>query len=64
MARPGVPVGTVRDIAGHASLATTGIYIDSDPDASAAALDRSPLGQSPDLPADDAIQSRHGHAAE
>lgn len=43
MAHAGVPVGTIRDIAGHASLATTSIYVDSNPDAAAEAIEQSPL---------------------
>lgn len=45
MGHAGVPVSTIRDIAGHESLSTTSIYVDSDPAAAAAALRRSPLGQ-------------------
>lgn len=45
MGRAGVPVAAISHIAGHESLATTGIYLDSSEEESADALMASPLSR-------------------
>ena len=43
MGEAGVPPQTIRDIAGHQSIGTTGLYLDHSNEQNAAALRRSPL---------------------
>ncbi|MFC7484455.1 tyrosine-type recombinase/integrase [Luedemannella flava] len=50
LARSGVDIATVADIAGHESLSTTSRYMDKSALAAADAVDHSPLAMSPDRP--------------
>jgi len=43
LARSGVDIATVAQIAGHANLSTTSIYMDESMSAAADAVDHSPL---------------------
>ncbi|MFD2395835.1 site-specific integrase [Prauserella oleivorans] len=45
LARAGVDIATVAQIAGHASLATTSVYMDDSMSAAAEAISTSPLAR-------------------